>query len=76
MIVGHPELKLHSMCQEHGVVKLKKESSRIDFSAYPVGMLLRIYPDHACATCAMHRLYYVVDKNDVIIEQWTPVSGW
>ena len=76
LIEGHPELKLYSMSQEHGLIKLKDESATLDFSAYPVGMLLRIYPDHSCATCAMHRLFYIADKNDQIIEEWKPVSGW
>ena len=76
MISGHPELQLYSMHQEHGLIKPTDDSVKIDFASYPVGMLLRIFPDHSCATCAMHRTFYIADKNDIIIEQWTPVSGW
>ena len=76
LIEGHPELKLYSMHQEHGLVKPQDESEKLDFSAYPIGMLLRIFPDHSCATCAMHRVYYIADTNDFIVNQWKPVSGW
>lgn len=74
-IVGHPELKLDSMSQEHGIVKAKS-SSTLDLSNYPLGSLLRIKPDHSCATCAMHAVFHVADRNDRIVDRWHPVKGW
>ena len=76
LIDGHPELKLYSMKQEHGLIKPRDESAQLHFSAFPIGTLLRIYPDHSCATCAMHRTFHIADKDDLIIEEWKPVSGW
>nr|CAB3266579.1 D-serine dehydratase-like [Phallusia mammillata] len=75
-IVNHPELKLASMSQEHGIVKSKNPTKAIDFSKYPLGYQLRIFPDHSCATCCMHEVFHIADKNDNIIDEWVPVKGW
>jgi len=75
-IVGHPELILADMSQEHGIVKAANPSNKLDFTKYPIGFLLKLKPDHACATCAMHSVYHIVDENDCVTERWTPVKGW
>ncbi|XP_066919255.1 D-serine dehydratase-like [Clytia hemisphaerica] len=75
-IVGHPELKLVGMSQEHGVVVPSNDNASLDFNCYPLDTLLRILPDHSCATCAMHPVFYVADKEGRIIDQWTPIRGW
>uniref|UniRef100_H2ZEA5 D-serine dehydratase n=1 Tax=Ciona savignyi TaxID=51511 RepID=H2ZEA5_CIOSA len=75
-IQGHPELKLSQMSQEHGIVRSSDQLKELDLSRYPIGSLLRVYPDHSCGTCAMHSTFYVADQNDVIIDEWTPVKGW
>lgn len=70
---GHPELKLLGMCQELGSVGTQGEP--LDFSKYPIGSLLFVYPHHSCATAALYDKYYVhsADKIDGI---WKPTRGW
>jgi len=74
-IFSHPELKITGMSQEHGIVKSSKDL-KIDFSKYRLGTLLKIYPDHSCATCSMHSSYYVVNDDDDVIDKWFPYRGW
>jgi D-serine deaminase-like pyridoxal phosphate-dependent protein len=42
---------------------------------YPVGSLLRILPNHACATAAQHDSYRIVD-GDRVTARWTRFGGW
>jgi D-serine deaminase-like pyridoxal phosphate-dependent protein len=41
----------------------------------PVGTLLRILPNHACATAAQHNVYHVLGDNGVV-EQWDRFNHW
>ncbi|XP_076804880.1 D-serine dehydratase-like [Clavelina lepadiformis] len=75
-IEGHPELKLAEMNQEHGLIRLVNESATLEFATYPIGTIFRIFPDHSCATAAMHRVFFIADESENIIEEWRPVSGW
>jgi D-serine deaminase-like pyridoxal phosphate-dependent protein len=45
-------------------------------SLFPVGMLLRILPNHACATAAQHSQYHVVAGEPVVQAVWPRFSGW
>ena len=75
-IIGHPELKLSGMSQEHGVV-VPSSGGSLDFSRYPLDTVFRIYPDHSCATCAMHPVFYVTeDDGQRVIDEWIPARGW
>ena len=40
------------------------------------GDMLRILPNHACATAAAHDRYYVNDKITGEIEVWDKFNGW
>ena len=40
----------------------------------PVGTLLRILPNHACATAAQHGHYHVIDGGK--LERWERMNGW
>ncbi|XP_015214715.2 D-serine dehydratase isoform X1 [Lepisosteus oculatus] len=73
VIEGHPELKLLSMTQEHG--RIEPISGKLDFDKFPLGSLLYIIPYHACATAAMHPVYFVQSENK-IVDTWKPVRGW
>ena len=62
--------------QEHGVI-----AARPDYCGaipeLPVGTLLRILPNHACATAAQHERYYVVPLNaDAELLEWSRFGGW
>ncbi|KAJ7322075.1 hypothetical protein JRQ81_018362 [Phrynocephalus forsythii] len=73
LVEGHPELKLVGMTQEHG--KIEPLKGRLDFAKFPLGSLLRLLPYHACATAAMHPLYYVHSGGQVVAT-WKPTRGW
>ncbi|OWF36468.1 uncharacterized protein LOC110441658 [Mizuhopecten yessoensis] len=70
---GHPELKLLGMCQELGSVGT--QGTPLDFSKYPIGSLLFIYPHHSCATAALYENYYV-HSGEKIVGVWKPTRGW
>lgn len=43
----------------------------------PVGTLLRILPNHACATSAQHDRYHVVDGHGLQVKGvWPRLQGW
>lgn len=54
--------------QEHGTVA-RRDGGPVDPADYPIGRLLRILPNHACATAAQHRAYHVVE-GDRIAGTW------
>jgi D-serine deaminase-like pyridoxal phosphate-dependent protein len=60
--------------QEHGIVS-RRGGGVIDLAAYPVGTLLRVLPNHACATAAQHATYRVLQSGEVRAE-WPRFSGW
>jgi D-serine deaminase-like pyridoxal phosphate-dependent protein len=61
--------------QEHGIVTSRSRSA-IDLAQFPVGTLLRILPNHACATSAAHPAYHVVDGGSDVAAVWERISGW
>ena len=43
----------------------------------PVGTLLRILPNHACATGAQHDCYHVTQSGDAdVLAVWNRFGGW
>lgn len=61
--------------QEHGIVS-RRDNQAIDFDRYPIGTLLRILPNHACATAAQHNAYHVVQGSVAITNLWQRFGGW
>lgn len=61
--------------QEHGIVA-RRDGGPIDASEFPVGRMLRILPNHACATAAQHARYHVVAGGDEVEAVWPRISGW
>ena len=71
----YPDLLLQQVNQEHGIVELRAGSAA-SLPQLPVGSLVRIFPNHACATAAQHGGYFVVEDGRVA-EQWPRVApGW
>lgn len=72
------DLIVASANQEHGIVARRPAagSGAMDPARYPVGTLLRILPNHACATAAQHGAYHVVNGGAAIEAVWTRFSGW
>ncbi|XP_058035962.1 D-serine dehydratase-like [Ahaetulla prasina] len=73
LVDGHPNLKLLTMTQEHG--KIEPMIGKLDFAKFPLGSLLALIPYHACATAAMHPVFFV-HSGGRIVETWKPVRGW
>lgn len=70
----YPDLVMLEANQEHGVIGLRPGSA----AALPdlhVGDLLRILPNHACATAGQHKSYLVVDGAQAVGE-WSRWGGW
>ena len=62
--------------QEHGIIGRTEGFSDGDIAVrFPVGSLLRILPNHACATGAQHGCYHVVDAHGQI-SRWDRFNGW
>jgi D-serine deaminase-like pyridoxal phosphate-dependent protein len=76
-LAGKPadDLLVISTNQEHGIIG-RCHRGAIDIAKYPLGTLLRILPNHACATAAQHDRYHVVDGNVQIEAIWPRFSGW
>jgi D-serine deaminase-like pyridoxal phosphate-dependent protein len=75
---GEPEpaLWMGAANQEHGIVSMRDGSCPDDLvQRYPIGTLLRVQPNHACATAAQYDAYRVVE-GDAIIDTWPRFSGW
>lgn len=60
--------------QEHGIVSHRTDPAATPM--LPVGTLLRILPNHACATAAQHGAYTVVAGSTDVEGQWPRFSGW
>jgi D-serine deaminase-like pyridoxal phosphate-dependent protein len=70
-----PELVVHGTNQEHGLVQ-RRDGGPIDFARFPIGTLLRVLPNHACATAAQHARYHVVRGDLTVHAVWERFSGW
>jgi len=91
-IAGRPydDLVMTSTNQEHGIVAIRS-GSKAKLPDLPVGSLLRILPNHACATAGQHDRYHVIGGNgiagrdstsrtvtaaDDVAAVWPRFSGW
>jgi D-serine deaminase-like pyridoxal phosphate-dependent protein len=61
--------------QEHGVLALRP-GSKAALPELEVGELVRILPNHACATAAQHDLYYVLGAEGRVEAEWPRFNGW
>jgi D-serine deaminase-like pyridoxal phosphate-dependent protein len=61
--------------QEHGIIedRIQKE---LPWESFEIGRMLRILPNHACATGAMYDRYNVIDGSREIVDVWNRVNGW
>lgn len=72
----YPDLLVLSANQEHGVVGLRPGR---DGTLPPlhVGDLVRVLPNHACATAAQHAGYDLWDAASATIQgHWPRIQGW
>ena len=69
-------LIVSSANQEHGIVA-HRSGKPSGTPLLPVGTLLRILPNHACATAAQHDRYHVVRGASESVESiWPRFGGW
>ena len=79
-VKGQPfgDLIVSGANQEHGIISARGgtpvDSARM--AQFPIGRLLRILPNHACATAAQHDGYHVVNAAQEIEARWPRFSGW
>lgn len=68
------DLQFTSANQEHGVLQA---APGVDvLQAFPVGTVLEILPNHACATAAQFSHYALVRSGAPTGEQWARFNGW
>lgn len=68
------DLLLGEANQEHGVLRLREGAGTIP-PELPVGTLVRILPNHACATAAQFDEYQVLQGTEVV-RRWPRFRGW
>ena len=72
----YPDLIVAGTNQEHGVVAIRPGSQRA-LPELKVGDLVRVFPNHACATGAQHDAYHVIESSDGRVHAvWPRISGW
>ena len=72
----YPDLILSDANQEHGIISVRTGSGA-NLPELEVGSLVRILPNHACATGAQHDRYHVVTDGSRRLEAiWPRFSGW
>ncbi len=76
-ITGRPlgELIVSGASQEHGIIADRAGKTTLALSL-AVGDMVRVLPNHACATGAMHSRYQVVDGGSEVVDVWQRVNGW
>jgi D-serine deaminase-like pyridoxal phosphate-dependent protein len=76
-LAGEPisDLIMIDANQEHGILALRPGAQGAP-PALPVGAMVRILPNHACATAAQHDRYYVVDRDRTVSAIWPRIHGW
>ena len=60
--------------QEHGIVS-SRSGDQLPFAQLPLGGLVRILPNHACATAAKFDRYVVLEDSRIVAE-WSRINGW
>jgi len=70
-----PDLIVTVANQEHGIIARRPGSMAV-LPDLPLGMLLRILPNHACATAAQHSSYNVIPAEGGPLKVWDRFSGW
>jgi D-serine deaminase-like pyridoxal phosphate-dependent protein len=70
------DLIVQSTNQEHGILA-RRDGGPIDPRRFPVGTLLRVLPNHACATASQHACYHIVDGvAPDVLDRWERFAGW
>jgi len=68
-----PGLRVARVNQEHGFLEAHGTPP---FDALPIGSKVRVLPNHACITAAMHDRYQVTEGGEEITDTWTRTNRW
>ncbi len=71
----YPDLVMLQANQEHGILAVRPGSGAV-IPDLPVGAMVRILPNHACATAAQHDRYVVVNETRSVQAVWPRFNGW
>lgn len=72
----YPDLIMEGANQEHGILALRAGAAA-GLPDLPVGSLVRLLPNHACATAAQFDRYHVLgDHIEGVAVTWPRFSGW
>ncbi len=67
--------RLEGANQEHGILAREGEPDDDIVGRFPIGTLLRVMPNHACATGAQFPEYHALDpERDIAV--WPRLHGW
>jgi len=69
------DFSVSSTSQEHGIVS-SESGMAPDYGRFGIGSRLRILPNHACATGAMHNFYFTVDGGMEVTGRLERANGW
>jgi D-serine deaminase-like pyridoxal phosphate-dependent protein len=70
-----PGYLMDSANQEHGIIARSGQADSDIARTLPVGTLLRIFPNHACATAAQFPEYQAI-RDDQVLATWPRFYGW
>ncbi|HPU52695.1 MAG TPA: alanine racemase [Burkholderiaceae bacterium] len=70
-----PDYIVSAVSQEHGTITHRSGDPGRGLHL-PVGTMLRILPNHACATGAQHERYRVLDGSGAVTREWERFGGW
>ncbi|MFD1158708.1 alanine racemase [Roseovarius aestuarii] len=68
-----PDLVVLDTQQDHGIIGYRAGIEKT-VPEIELGTLLRILPNHVCATAAQHTKYFVVDENNEVEAIWPRIS--
>jgi D-serine deaminase-like pyridoxal phosphate-dependent protein len=68
----HPTLKLVSLTQEHGQVRVAEPARPEEFR---IGSRVRIFPNHSCLAAACFDRYFAL-RGPEVVDEWKPCRGW
>lgn len=76
-LAGEPieDMIISETNQEHGIASSRSQKD-ITWNYFGVGSMLRVLPNHACATAAMFGRYYVTNGDKEVVAVWPRVNGW
>ena len=66
-------LQVAAVNQEHGLLPVHDATA---FDRLPIGSRLRVLPNHACPTAAVHKCCALMEGGRLLPEAWKRCSGW